>query len=147
MSNEINIGEIILDNEIEIGEIVLDVQKVYPELEEATVQSRAEEQEILPSKYGFSKIIVKPTSSGGGSGGIINPWKDKVISIMGDSISTYAGWIPTDDGHNLAHVPYYPRNIFNDVEKTWWKSLINDLGAKLGVNESWSRFLCWKYIR
>lgn len=60
MNNEIEIGNIVLDNEIEIGEIVLDVRKVYPELEEAIVQSRAEQQVIEPEKYGFSRIVVKP---------------------------------------------------------------------------------------
>lgn len=60
MNNEIEIGNIVLDNEIEIGEIVLDVRKVYPELEEAIVQSRAEQQVIEPQKYGFSRIVVKP---------------------------------------------------------------------------------------
>ena len=60
MNNEIEIGNIVLDNEIEIGEIVMDVRKVYPELEEAIVQSRAEQQVIEPQKYGFSRIVVKP---------------------------------------------------------------------------------------
>ena len=60
MNNEIEIGNIVLNNEIEIGEIVLDVRKVYPELEEAIVQSRAEQQVIEPEKYGFSRIVVKP---------------------------------------------------------------------------------------
>lgn len=67
-----------------------------------------------------------------------NQWKDKVISIMGDSISTFQGWIPTADGHNLNHVYYYPKTGLTDVTKTWWYSLIDELGAKLGVNESWS---------
>lgn len=60
MDNDIEIGNIVLGNEIEIGEIVLDVRKVYPELEEAIVQSRAEQQVIEPEKYGFSRIVVKP---------------------------------------------------------------------------------------
>ena len=63
----------------------------------------------------------------------------KVISIMGDSISTFEGWIPVDDGHNLTHRKRYPQaNLFEDVRLTWWHMLINNLGAKLGVNDSWA---------
>ena len=63
----------------------------------------------------------------------------KVISIMGDSISTFEGWIPIDDGHNLNHRKRYPQaNLFDDVRLTWWHMLITNLGAKLGVNDSWA---------
>lgn len=40
--------------------IDLGTERVYPELEEAIVQSRAEQQVIEPEKYGFSRIVVKP---------------------------------------------------------------------------------------
>lgn len=63
----------------------------------------------------------------------------KVVSIMGDSISTFEGWIPIEDGHNLNHRKRYPQaNLFDDVRLTWWHMLINNLGAKLGVNDSWA---------
>ena len=63
----------------------------------------------------------------------------KVISIMGDSISTFEGWIPVEDGHNLNHRKRYPQaNLFDDVRLTWWHMLITNLGAKLGVNDSWA---------
>ena len=63
----------------------------------------------------------------------------KVVSIMGDSISTFEGWIPVEDGHNLNHRKRYPQaNLFDDVRLTWWHKLINNLGAKLGVNDSWA---------
>ena len=63
----------------------------------------------------------------------------KVVSIMGDSISTFEGWIPIEDGHNLNHRKRYPQaNLFEDVRLTWWHMLINNLGAKLGVNDSWA---------
>ena len=38
----------------------MDTEKVYPELEKATVKSRAQEQLIKPTKYGFSEITVEP---------------------------------------------------------------------------------------
>ena len=66
------------------------------------------------------------------------PWKGKIVSIMGDSISTFSGYIPIADGHNLNHRAFYPTSGVTDVTKTWWYSLITELGAKLGVNDSWS---------
>ena len=74
-----------------------------------------------------------------GSSDIYKALQGKVISIMGDSISTFAGWIPTADGFNLEHDARYPQdNLFNEVTDTWWYQLIFDeLDAQLGVNESW----------
>lgn len=79
-------------------------------------------------QVGSTKYSTKPDLSG------------KVISIMGDSISTFQGWIPDgSDGRNLPHVYWYPQNYCNDVSKTWWHQLIfKEFKAKLGVNESWS---------
>ena len=66
-------------------------------------------------------------------------FKGKIISILGDSISTFAGYIPKADGINLAHRPRYPQdNLLTDVNDTWWMKLINTLEAKLGVNDSWA---------
>lgn len=58
---------------------------------------------------------------------------DKRISILGDSISTFAGYNPTG---NIARYPLQGTLI--DVNNTWWKRLIDSNGAKLGVNESWA---------
>ena len=72
-------------------------------------------------------------------------YQGKVISVMGDSISTFAGWIPTADGYNLEHLPRYPQDgtegngpyLLTDVNETWWKQVVDQLNAKLGINESW----------
>ena len=65
-------------------------------------------------------------------------YKGKIISILGDSISTYAGYIPDADGYNLEHLARYPQdNLFSGVEHTWWMQIIDRLGAKLGINDSW----------
>ncbi len=67
-----------------------------------------------------------------------NPYKGKVISILGDSISTFAGYIPTADGFNLEHLARYPQdNLLTDVNETWWMQVITHLDAKLGINDSW----------
>ena len=66
-------------------------------------------------------------------------YKGKKISILGDSISTFWGYIPTADGINLEHRSRYPQdNLLCDVNETWWMKLINVLGAELGVNDSWA---------
>ena len=66
-------------------------------------------------------------------------YEGKVISILGDSISTFAGYIPIADGFNLQHRPRYPQsNLFSDVNLTWWMQTITVLDAKLGINDSWA---------
>ena len=65
-------------------------------------------------------------------------YEGKVISILGDSISTFAGYIPTADGFNLEHLSRYPQdNLLTDVNETWWMQVVDGLDAKLGVNDSW----------
>lgn len=56
------------------------------------------------------------------------------ISILGDSYSTFNGWIPK--GNSI----WYP-NKNNDVKKVescWWYLTVEMLGGKLEKNESWS---------
>ncbi|MBQ6700400.1 MAG: SGNH/GDSL hydrolase family protein, partial [Oscillospiraceae bacterium] len=65
-------------------------------------------------------------------------FEGKTISILGDSISTFAGYIPTADGVNLGHAAFYPNSVITAVEQTWWMQVITELEAKLGINESWS---------
>ena len=66
-------------------------------------------------------------------------YEGKVISILGDSSSTFAGYIPEADGFNLAHRARYPQsNLLTDVYETWWMQVITKLGAKMGVNDSWA---------
>lgn len=69
----------------------------------------------------------------------------KRISILGDSISTFLGYIPnsygTDTDGTLRHAVYYPTygSYVSNVNQTWWHKLIYDLlDGELGVNESWS---------
>ena len=64
--------------------------------------------------------------------------KEYVFSILGDSISTFAGWIPVADGVNLAHRPFYPNSAITTVEQTWWYQVLDTMGARLGINDSWS---------
>ena len=65
------------------------------------------------------------------SGDTFNPFKDKWVSILGDSISTFPGYIP--DGM-IAN----DHDGFDTVDKEWWHILLTKLGAKLCVNYSCS---------
>ncbi len=59
------------------------------------------------------------------------------LSILGDSISTYKGYIPG----GFSHFPYYADFESGGritVDQTWWKITQNALGCKLGVNNSYS---------
>ena len=61
--------------------------------------------------------------------------RGKRLSIIGDSISTFTGYIPS------GYAPFYPKTSHpsvNSVEKTWWYQVINKLGLVLGINASWS---------
>ena len=59
------------------------------------------------------------------------------LSIVGDSISTYEGWIP-DGCHN-----FYPMSgEITDVSQTWWSLLLKDTGMKLCANNSSSGSMC-----
>lgn len=64
-------------------------------------------------------------------------YRGKIISVLGDSISTYLSYIPKDDGYNLAHQTRYPDGDVRKVDDTWWMQVINALDAKLGINDSW----------
>lgn len=56
----------------------------------------------------------------------------KKVSFLGDSITTFNGWMPS------SYATFYPRYTITDVEKTWWKQLLNTSGMELLVNASWS---------
>ena len=60
------------------------------------------------------------------------------VSILGDSISTFEGYVPTADGVNRKHASFYPKRDIRRVEDTWWAQVIARMNARLGINESWS---------
>lgn len=61
-------------------------------------------------------------------------YKNKTLSILGDSISTYAGYIPSGNANF-----YTGSNCgVSSVNDTWWMKLINAFGMTLNLNNSWS---------
>lgn len=63
---------------------------------------------------------------------VSNKLKGKKISILGDSISTFAGYIPS------GYATFYPSGDISTVDKTWWKQLIDNNEMVLVKNASWS---------
>ena len=61
-------------------------------------------------------------------------YKGKKLSIIGDSISTYVGWIPSGNAN------YYTGSNtgVTSVDQTWWKRLIDSTEMELELNQSWS---------
>lgn len=67
-------------------------------------------------------------------------YKNKYLSILGDSISTFKG-ISNDSNLGLGkNAVYYTgsNNGISSVNDTYWMKVINALGMKLCVNNSWS---------
>lgn len=63
--------------------------------------------------------------------------KNKYFSIVGDSISTLEGYIPPNNA--VYYNPDHQRaaNVY-EVTDTWWGQVIEQLGGKLLVNDSFS---------
>ncbi|MGN1254268.1 MAG: SGNH/GDSL hydrolase family protein, partial [Prevotella sp.] len=59
------------------------------------------------------------------------------IAILGDSYSTFEGFIPKDYATWYTATPQ-ERTDVKSVEQTWWWQVISKGGYKLGVNNSWS---------
>lgn len=63
----------------------------------------------------------------------------KKVSVLGDSYSTFEGWIP--EGYIAWYKPVVPAGRQTDVttpEETWWKILIDENGYQLETNNSYS---------
>lgn len=66
------------------------------------------------------------------------PTGKSIVSILGDSYSTFENYIPKGNLHYYS--PSLPHDIsdVDDVKLTWWWQLIAEGGYILGVNESYS---------
>ncbi len=60
----------------------------------------------------------------------------KNVLIMGDSYSTFEGHIPK--GYEVFYRAGREDNDVSRVEETWWHQVINEMGANLVLNNSWS---------
>ncbi len=64
------------------------------------------------------------------------------ISILGDSYSTYEGYLTPDTNEVWYFRPenaaLHTKNNVRQVEQTWWHQVIEKMGAKLEINNSYS---------
>lgn len=70
----------------------------------------------------------------------IEPLKGRTFSILGDSISTFQGYLRSDEqGYDgAAYAYWYPKTYLNNVNQTWWKKLESLTGMTLLQNCAWS---------
>lgn len=59
------------------------------------------------------------------------------VAIMGDSYSTYEGFLPKENAIWYMAAPEEKTDVRN-VEQTWWWQVVKEGGYKLGVNDAWS---------
>ena len=67
--------------------------------------------------------------------------KGKTISILGDSISTYAGVSNNTDVNPTlkdSALYYFPGTLGVYQDDTWWQKTAESLGMRVLVNNSWS---------
>lgn len=96
-------------------------------------QSGQQKRQTIPEKeYVFEEVQSEEEKTEK-----VNPLAGKKLSIMGDSLSTFDGWILPE------YAVFYPINgeVFS-VEETWWMSLISDTGMELCGNDSSSGSTC-----
>lgn len=64
----------------------------------------------------------------------------KTFSILGDSISTFQGYLRSDEAgyDGTAYAYFYPQTYLNNVNDTWWKKLQKLTGLTLMQNCAWS---------
>lgn len=61
------------------------------------------------------------------------------VAILGDSYSTFEGYIYPDTNESWYFVKNNPKHTdLNDVRDTWWWRVVKEGGYKLGVNNSYS---------
>ena len=64
--------------------------------------------------------------------------KHKNLLIIGDSYSTFKGYLP-EEGHKFWYCPEgRPQTDVTKVEETWWYGLLDELNLNLVRNDSWS---------
>ena len=72
----------------------------------------------------------------------IEKFRNVSLAILGDSISTFKGWLPSDlqgyDGSKYEY--YYPSGNVDTVDKCWWHIVASKLGISLSnvSNCAWS---------
>ena len=69
-----------------------------------------------------------------------NPYEGQTVSVLGDSISTLKGYIPSTNRPRYVQTEAEAVDglLYMPYEETWWGQVINDIDAELGINDSWA---------
>ena len=71
----------------------------------------------------------------------VNRFKGKSFSIIGDSYSSYKGWVPAKAtpwyGYNGDGANYQDNDV-DSVKDMWWHQLSKEVGVKLLLDDAWS---------
>lgn len=96
----------------------------------AAGKSAASETKIVPAAETVAPVSADYLSDAATLRGLTAKYAGKTVSITGDSISSFYGYIPKDYGFN------YPQKGLDNVNHTWWMQVINACGMKLLRNAS-----------
>ncbi|MBE6146252.1 MAG: hypothetical protein E7171_06475 [Firmicutes bacterium] len=69
-----------------------------------------------------------------------NKYDGSVVSILGDSISTLKGYIPSGNRARYVQTEAEATGglLYMPYEETWWGQVINENNMVLGINDSWA---------
>lgn len=130
----------------EMGKVLNNTKPTIGEGSEDADLEVVDEDGYILARFEDGNFEVKNFSSAAVSV-LLNKYKGKKISILGDSISTFGD--PTSTNQNGTYCwSYYPTatcrysvdgvdSISFDVNDTYWMRLMNRLGSTLGINESY----------
>lgn len=94
-----------------------------------TISDENNDSEIEPGNI----IVQEDSDPEDNSQHEISRWAGKKVSICGDSISTFTGYIPE------YYSKYYPENgEIKEVKDTWWMQVVERTGMELCRNASYS---------
>lgn len=94
----------------------------------------------IPISVEYEDVVIIENDPSDNNVNIYDKFNGKKLSIVGDSISTFAGYIPS------GYETFYPSSTLAQsgtgsltaVEQTWWYKLCEETGLTLLKNASWS---------
>lgn len=121
---------------------VLSLQEMMENIP-VTVDNNAVDDFSIEDENGFSivrfmngHIKTKYFDSESIQNSIYAKFNGKKFAIIGDSISTYNGWLPSDiaEYNGTTYATYYPHGNVNSASKTWWYRALVNLGLSPDKN-------------
>lgn len=101
---------------------------------------------LLTLRRFCGKVLLLLIDEGRHTVSIQNTYKNKLFSILGDSISTLAGYSLPDGAAFYDSLKKLEANVFFPKD-TWWGQVIDRLGGSLLINNSISgSTVCWHHL-